>query len=444
MKLLQFYLLLFSLLILNNYMLNAQWEETNGPPYIEITSSLATIITDSGDTNLYSGTYVGGVFLSTNSGDSWKNSVGNWDNNNGGFTKKNITALLPIKDDEGNLYLFAGTKGDGIFLSVNNDTNWLAVNTGLMNTYVYDIISIDTFLFAVADTAELSASGGVFRSSNKGASWIGTNNGLTETSATSLAVYKDKTGTVNLFAGTWNGGVYHSTDYGENWIKYDNELTNYSISDIVVMDTILFVAANSTVFRSINNGVSWIFANSNLPSSVSFLAVNDTIIYVLAGREIYYSLDRGLEWYDGGYVDHDIKCMKVGGKYLFLGIDAPFGISNSVWRRPLSEINKPMAIKYEPEFPYNFKLYQNYPNPFNPRTTISWEWGIGSNIQIKIFDFLGREVKTLVNQYYSPGYHSITFNARDLSSGVYFYCIGVKSEGNINIFTKTRKLLLLK
>ena len=63
MKLLEFYLLLFSLIILNSYLLNAQWEETSGPPHVEITSSLASFITDSGDTNLYAGTDVGGIFL---------------------------------------------------------------------------------------------------------------------------------------------------------------------------------------------------------------------------------------------------------------------------------------------------------------------------------------------------------------------------------------------
>ena len=101
MKLLEFYLLLFSLIILNGYLLNAQWEETSGPPHVEITSSLASFITDSGDTNLYAGINAGGIFLSTNNGDSWKSIVENWDYHNGGFTKKNITALLPVKDDEG-------------------------------------------------------------------------------------------------------------------------------------------------------------------------------------------------------------------------------------------------------------------------------------------------------------------------------------------------------
>ena len=319
------------------------------------------------------------------------------------------------------------------------------MNTGLVNTYIYDIISIDTFLFAVADTAELSASGRVFRSSNKGASWIGTNNGLTETSATSLAVYKDKTGTTNLFAGTWNGGVFHSTDYGENWIKYDNEFNTYDISDLIVMDTTLFAVANSKVFSSDNNSKNWKEVSNGLTNGAILLAVNDTIIFASSGNDIYYSLDRGLQWSDGGGVNQSIRCMEVGGKYLFIGIGAPFFVSQTVWRRPLSEMNRPMAIKdYEEKVPSSFKLYQNYPNPFNPNTTISWNLSASGNVQLKLFNTLGKEIKTLVNQYYSAGYYSITFNNPNLSSGVYLYRIEVKSDGNINLFTKTRKLILLK
>jgi hypothetical protein len=81
--------------------IEAQWEPTNGPPNVEITSSLAAFTIDSGDTNLYAGTYHGGIFLSTDNGNNWRSLVGeNWTIDSGSFTKSSITALLPVQDEE--------------------------------------------------------------------------------------------------------------------------------------------------------------------------------------------------------------------------------------------------------------------------------------------------------------------------------------------------------
>ena len=335
--------------------------------------------------------------------------------------------------------MFAGTEGDGIYLSMNNDTNWMALNTGLTNKYVYQIISVDTFLFAVADTAELSASGGIFRSSNKGASWLEIDKGLEDTAVTALAFYKDKSGITNLFAGVWGGGIYRSTDYGNNWIKYENELSNYSIIDLAIMDTTLFAVADSKVFLSNDNSKNWLEVSDGLNHGAILLATNDTILFASAGNEVYYSLDRGLQWSYGEGLGHSINCIEVCGKYLFIGIGAPFFVSQTVWRRPLSELTKPMGIKKDAEQVYSyFKLNQNYPNPFNPSTTISWELTTGTNVQIKIYDLLGKEIKTLVNQYYSSGYHKVTVNFKGLSSGLYFYRLQAGS------YSTTKKLILLR
>ncbi|NWG26913.1 MAG: T9SS type A sorting domain-containing protein, partial [Ignavibacteriaceae bacterium] len=74
-----------------------------------------------------------------------------------------------------------------------------------------------------------------------------------------------------------------------------------------------------------------------------------------------------------------------------------------------------------PEQPDGFVLYQNYPNPFNPTTTIRFEIPEDSRVTLKIFNILGEEVKTLVEEYREAGKHSVQFNANNLSSGIYFY-----------------------
>jgi hypothetical protein len=96
--------------------------------------------------------------------------------------------------------------------------------------------------------------------------------------------------------------------------------------------------------------------------------------------------------------------------------------------------------------PSGFVLNQNYPNPFNPTTTISYTLPIHSSVSINIFDALGRIVAALVNEEKSAGNHEVQFDAKNLSSGIYFYRIQVHqiSSGQSAISSETRKLVLLK
>lgn len=96
----------------------------------------------------------------------------------------------------------------------------------------------------------------------------------------------------------------------------------------------------------------------------------------------------------------------------------------------------------EPIIPEYFSLEQNYPNPFNPGTTISYTFGeqIGNHrhVTLKIFDVLGREVAVLVNETKDPGTYEVTWDAKKIPSGIYYYTFRVGS------FVQTRKMMLLK
>jgi photosystem II stability/assembly factor-like uncharacterized protein len=94
--------------------------------------------------------------------------------------------------------------------------------------------------------------------------------------------------------------------------------------------------------------------------------------------------------------------------------------------------------------PKTFDLMQNYPNPFNPTTTIRFSIPYSSNVTLKVYDILGREIKTLVNEEKSSGMYEVSFNASNLSSGVYFYRINASSKNESQHFTDTKKLILLK
>jgi len=88
--------------------------------------------------------------------------------------------------------------------------------------------------------------------------------------------------------------------------------------------------------------------------------------------------------------------------------------------------------------PSQFELSQNYPNPFNPSTIISYSIPISSNVIIKLYNSLGEEMSTLVNDFQSPGKYKVQFNGSSLASGIYFYEIQAGS------FTETKKMILLK
>ncbi len=96
------------------------------------------------------------------------------------------------------------------------------------------------------------------------------------------------------------------------------------------------------------------------------------------------------------------------------------------------------AVEVDARIPAKFGLSQNYPNPFNPSTTINYEVAKETNVSLKVYDAIGNEVATLVNETKAPGTYEVIFDASNLTNGVYFYKM---QAGN---FTATKKLVLIK
>jgi hypothetical protein len=100
-----------------------------------------------------------------------------------------------------------------------------------------------------------------------------------------------------------------------------------------------------------------------------------------------------------------------------------------------------MITSVEPvtsELPHEFSLEQNYPNPFNPSTNIKYQIPNTNRVMLNVFDVLGREVATLVNEVKQPGMYSVQWDASRQASGVYFYRLDAGG------FTNVKKLVLLK
>lgn len=119
---------------------------------------------------------------------------------------------------------------------------------------------------------------------------------------------------------------------------------------------------------------------------------------------------------------------------------APVGVVSSLFFTVSSASGEKWTkeLKVIVDAPKRFELLQNYPNPFNPLTVIGYELPYGTNVSLKIYDLLGREVLTLVDGLQEVGHQEATFDASAYSSGVYFYRL---QAGN---YSSVKKLMLLK
>jgi len=180
---------------------------------------------------------------------------------------------------------------------------------------------------------------------------------------------------------------------------------------------------SSTEFAVDDNGFAWMeddftvhyyqFSDNQLYSFDLSEYFNDTFLtYYLVKQSKKYIIIEALS---------DITQEKVG-TYLFNLNDIITGIENGT----------------RSEIPLQFVLEQNFPNPFNPATKIIFSIPARINVKLDIYDILGRRVTSLVNKELSAGKHSISFNASEFASGVYFYKLEAGS------FLQTKKMVLIK
>jgi hypothetical protein len=123
---------------------------------------------------------------------------------------------------------------------------------------------------------------------------------------------------------------------------------------------------------------------------------------------------------------------------------APVGKEASISFRIVSSTGESWTreIRVSVAPPEQFELFQNYPNPFNPTTTISYQLPTDSRVHLKVFDLLGREVATVVDETEAAGYHQKTFDATRLSSGMYVYqIVATDKNGSRQIARKAMVLV---
>jgi len=126
----------------------------------------------------------------------------------------------------------------------------------------------------------------------------------------------------------------------------------------------------------------------------------------------------------------------VGQPAIGISTDNEYHLESGLWGT-LGEVVTSVNSDAE-QIPAKFELKQNYPNPFNPSTTIRYSIAAATRVVLRVYDILGRQVATLVDEDMQPGRYRTTFSAVELPSGVYFYQI---QAGD---FQRARKLIVIK
>ena len=349
------------------------------------------------------------ILLSDDSGTSWQ-------------TMDTMTSA-PTSLNTNTATFFAGTYGNGVFLSTDKGSSWFSSSLTNSDGDIDGLQIIGTNVFA----ADLY-NGGVFRSPDAGSHWTTIDSGLTNKWVSALFADGE-----NLFAGGYfegGGGIFLTTNNGIFWESFGVGLPRVSISGIAVVDTFIFLGTEAYypqpglgIFRSGIKDRTWFPVNSGLTTSnVSCIIGNNGNLFVgTYSAGIFLSTDDGLSWFpvNDGLGDAYITALTFDKDYLFAGV---WNYLNgcSIWRRPLPEMITSSETAFDTPS-LHFELQQNYPNPFNPSTEIELSIAKSEFVSLKIYDILGREVKTLLSEFLFPGTHRVQWDARGETGGIYFY-----------------------
>jgi photosystem II stability/assembly factor-like uncharacterized protein len=358
------------------------------------------------ESSLYSGTS-DGVFKSTNNGLNWFSI---------GLNEQSVTTIVAI----GNRIL-AGVHGDGLYFTDDEGANW--IYAGFINNTILAMAVSRNIIFASTHD------NGVYRSTDNGINWNST--GIYNQYIYGLAADSNA-----VFAGTESQGIYKSTNFGDNWINVSP--IYFKVESILIKDQTIYAGTYNGIYYSTNYGTDWQYRGLT-SKFICALAFQGNRIF--AGSKFYgefISTDNGVTWTgdNEGLPEYpSINTLFIFNNSVFAGTRW-----NSIWHKAVSEIG---VISLTNEIPNRFSLSQNYPNPFNPQTKIKFAVpsnvkGQTSNVKLIIYDLLGREVATLVNEELKPGTYEADWDGSNYSSGVYFYKI---ISGD---FVETKKMVLMK
>lgn len=424
--------------------------------------SWATIFLTNGQ-NIYAGTFLSGLFRSTDGG-------ANWTSANDGFANGQVKVMAASGDellamsrgyfcrstDQGSTWTendtsfggdasslvfinsYAFSVGQGVFRSTDAGVHWTLQDSATRYYPIGSIVSIGSNIFAATSV-------GVSASNDNGVSWHPVSSGMfSENISETEHIYPPIVCTLaaldtDLFAGTYGSGIFKSTNLGVSWTPADSGLPLNGDTMVTAMSAYgknVFASVNAEVYLSTDEGNSWIQANNGLKGWIESFAVGDTDAFVgTSGGGVFIFKSSNRTWIpvNEGLGDLGVYSLAAANGELYAGTG-----SSGVWKRPIAEMVLDGIKNVKTNMPFGYRLYQNYPNPFNPTTTITYTIPKDGMVTLKIYDVLGREVETLVSEVEKMGRYEATFDGSRLASGVYFYRLTAPG------IMQVKKMLLLK
>jgi len=304
--------------------------------------------------------------------------------------------------------------------------------------------------------------------------------------------------TLNGFTGGSDGKIYYTSNSGNLWTQstVDSGLSfTFPVDDIKFYDPLTGFAAGGAfdiagmIWKTTNGGLTW---NNRIVGAepVTDIFIIDSLNIIAVGGDFEYgasnvkTTNSGANWIYQEFgifgIANSIDFRTESEAWISLGIVDSFLISTNggiTWRLTgtpnsariyditFTDPNNGWAVgvdgvilKYNTNvigvhednnyIPETITLFQNYPNPFNPVTVINYDLNIkngGSNfVSLKIYDILGREAATLVDQDQTSGSYNISFDGSNFQSGIYYYRISVLDKSTNLEFTQSKKMVILK
>ncbi len=357
-----------------------------------------------------------------------------------------------------------------IYKTTNGGLNWTSQSSGFTGTRFMAIEILHP------DTVFMSGNFGIIiKTTNGGLNWVRQPTSDTTTQLWGLEFINSQTG----YCCGSGGRIYKTTNGGTNWNTLNSGSSTQLYKPFFVNENTGFVSGAPVVLKTTNAGTSWSELDVGVIPPVEFFRdikfTSENTGYLIAdiGR-VRKTTDGGANWTmlttgttealfsisfptpDTGYIggDHGIvlKTTNAGdswtiqqtalNEFLYgIAFTSPNEGFACSWSGKILKTTNGGTITSitDPNFiAQGYSLNQNYPNPFNPSTNIEFNIPKLSNVSMVVYDFLGREVRSLVSEQLSAGSYSVSFNGADLSSGVYYYKL------NTGDFSQTRKMLLIK
>jgi photosystem II stability/assembly factor-like uncharacterized protein len=319
--------------------------------------------------------------------------------------------------------------GGGIFRTSNRGLVW-------DNRSIQFAGLINNIFFINAQTGWATTDNGIYKTTNTGINWTNYVDPNFFFDYDEICFVNDLTGWVTLSAA--NLSIVKTTNGGLNWVNQNTSEWYITAMKFLNAQT-GWISTGTGVRRTTNGGVTW-DSLSNIIDINDMEFINSLTGWVVVSPlpsnisgKIYHTSNGGVDWtvqYSAAY--NNFRSIS------FINENTGWAVGSNGAILKTTTGGNVFISQTSTEIPDKFSLQQNYPNPFNPSTNIKFDIRKSGRAELKVYDILGNEIETLVNEPLTTGSYEVSFNGSHLASGIYFY---VLKTGD---FIESKKMLLVK